>query len=396
MIKKKEFCLSDYEENDMAFIADSLSYLSEHILSLDRTEYAVTISFDELYEKEIEEKLLKLEEMMKQEIGFDEKSILEVKTLLDCRDFEPLNKENVFVQLIEKEMIREVGIGSYAYSGVFLKVYRYFVTKIKEYWQENFNDMHKEEIEVPSLMKIEDYEKGQYFESFPHHIMFQTNIINDMETLTAFTERKIAGKDVINYTKKPQQVLRHAACAPVYGFYEDKRVNEAQTVMVSGKCFRNEEKNIFELARLNEFYMMEYVFIGCEQDMKLGINTARNLWDFWISKFKLKCTIDTANDSFFASNYRKLRLFQVLGEAKQEWKIYLPAEESYISCGSINYHRTHFTKPYNIQNDDGYCQSSCFAFGLERLTFAFLSQKGIYPERWDEDTRTEILKYVSL
>ncbi|ETI96508.1 MAG: hypothetical protein Q606_CBAC00062G0024, partial [Intestinibacter bartlettii DORA_8_9] len=116
----------------------------------------------------------------------------------------------------------------------------------------------------------------------------------------------------------------------------------------------------------------------------------RNLWYFWVDKFKLNGKIDTANDSFFASNYKKLKLFQMLGDSKQEFKLWLPDSDSYISASSSNVHRTHFTKERNIRNEHGYCQSSCFAFGLERLTYALLSQKGLDVKLWDDDTYEEI------
>lgn len=293
---------------------------------------------------------------MKQDIGINDQSILEIKTLLDYTYNNPINKDNVFCQMIDRGIIREVGIGSYSYSGIYLKVLQYFMSKIKEYWKENYKDLSQEEIDVPVLMKIEDYEKGQYFESFPHYIMFQTNIVNDIVTLTEFTDKKIKSSDMGKYMKEPKQLLRHAECAPVYSFFENKVIEEPQTFLVSGKCIRNEGKSIFELSRLNEFYMMEYVFIGNDDDFDNFIGKAKNLWLYWIKTFQLKCKIDTANDSFFANNYRKLKLFQLLGEAKQEFKIFLPEENQYISCGSINYHRTHFTKLYNIRTKHWYGQ----------------------------------------
>ena len=83
----------------------------------------------------------------------------------------------------------------------------------------------------------------------------------------------------------------------------------------------------------------------------------------------------------------------MLGNSKQEFKLRLTEEDNFISCGSVNYHRTHFTKPYNIKDNEGsYCYSACCAFGIDRLTYALLSQKGINPEKWDEETYREIFE----
>lgn len=396
MIVKKELDLNEYEPEDRQFIRDMLSYISEHILDIYIEKENVILEYEGIFEDEIKEKLKNIELLMNKDIGFNGSNMPEIKTLSDYTYRIPQNKDNIYNQMLDVGMIKEVGIGSYVYSGVFLQVFEYFIMKIKEFWRENFKDLLQEEMDVPVLMKIEDYEKGRYFESFPHYIMLQTNIINDIATLSAFTNKKIQSSDIGKYTKEPKQILRHAACAPVYSFYENQVVEQPQTCLVSGKCFRNEEKNIFELSRLNEFYMMEYVFIGDDINIDADIKKAKNLWQHWIDTFELNCKIDTANDSFFADNYRKLKLFQLLGEAKQELKIYLPDENQYIACGSTNYHRTHFTKPYNIRNKNGYCQSACFAFGLERLTFALLSQKGLDIDCWDNNTREEIEKYVTL
>lgn len=167
--------------------------------------------------------------------------------------------------------------------------------------------------------------------------------------------------------------------------------------MIAGKCFRNEGENILELARLNEFYMLEYVFLGTPQQCSERIEHSRALWRFWADTFQVNVKLDTANDSFFASNYKKLKLFQMLGDSKREFKWQIPARDLYIACASANLHRTHFSKPYAIKSSNGaFCYTACFAFGIERLTYALLSQKGTDVSKWDAQTRDEIASYVDL
>jgi seryl-tRNA synthetase len=197
----------------------------------------------------------------------------------------------------------------------------------------------------------------------------------------------------------PKNVLRHACCVPVYQFLAGERIapGVARAFLVSGRCFRNEAANVVELARLNEFFMKEYVFLGEPNVCREAIGCARKLWDFWITTFALNCKIDTANDSFFASNHKKLSYFQQIGESKQEFKWLVPSLGDYVACSSINSHRTHFTKPYSITSPNGdLCYSSCIAFGIDRLAYALLAQKGLDPEAWDEATRAEINTYVKL
>lgn len=143
--------------------------------------------------------------------------------------------------------------------------------------------------------------------------------------------------------------------------------------------------------------MKEFVFIGVEEDLEYYIEKSKELVRFWIKKFCLNAKCETANDSFFASNYKKLRYFQLIGNSKLEYKILIPNNNEYISCCSANYHRTHFSKAYNIRTySKNYCYTACFAFGIERLTYAFLSQKGLDINKWDENTINEIKKYTNI
>ena len=65
-----------------------------------------------------------------------------------------------------------------------------------------------------------------------------------------------------------------------------------------------------------------------------------------------------------------------------------------IAAASANFHRTHFSKPYNIRLDNGnFAYTACFAFGVERLTYALLCQKGLDVSKWDEKTVQELKKY---
>lgn len=323
--------------------------------------------------------------------------VIPVKTIEDHSDHTVRNNAAIFDELIKIGSVVEICKGVYAYSGIFYKIFKYFDRKINVFGLKMFDDA--KEFVFPVLYPIKNFEKGRYFETFPHHIMFQTLMKNDIDILNRFAEKGTSDPTIFEEMKMPVNVLRNATCVPVYEMLSGQEIlqNKPRSFIVSGICFRNESDNVFELARLNEFTMKEYVFVGTPKLCTSQIQKAKKLWNFWSECFQLNCKIDTANDSFFASNYKKLKLFQILGDSKQEFKCYLPASDSYIACGSANFHRTHFTKPYNIKTNEGtFCNSACFAFGIERLTYALLSQKGINPEMWDDATRKEISTYVEL
>lgn len=387
--------LNGFNEENSEFFVQMLPYVSVNIEHIGKENNRVEITASEEHKEEIEEKCERLKKMIVSgRLGGKE---IPIKTLDNYSDRVTLNNDSIFDKLIESGSVKKMCNGVYAYSGIFLSIFRYFDRKIDEFGFSEYEGI--EEYEFPVLYPIDKYKKGRYFENFPHYIMFQTVMKNDINVLDRFAEKGTSDPSIFEEMKKPQNVLRNAACVPVYDMLSGAVVkNDKPSVfLVKGRCFRNEADNIFELARLNEFTMKEYVFVGTPDQCYEYVSRAKKLWQFWIDNLGINCKIDTANDSFFASNYRKLKLFQILGDSKQEFKWFLPDSEKYIACASANFHRTHFTKPYDIRNEEGsYCNSACFAFGIERLAYAFLCQNGLEPEKWNADVLKEINKYVKL
>ena len=391
-----EFRIETMKEADVGVFLDMIPYISPKIQKIEKGEGVVRIICDPEEEQGIRAELDQLASYLKSLRD----SEIETKVIADYTENIPKNQTEVFSQLVEERQVRELAPGAFSYAGIFLKVYEYFDKKIKEYGKQTFIDAIEEV--YPVLFPVEEYIKGRYFENFPHHMMFQTKLNNRMETYEKFMRQKGTCNcmdEIFADSPSPKNVLRHATCAPVYPSLKDCILKEHETKVfsVSGRCFRNEESNIKELSRLNEFYMKEFVFVGDAEDISSYIERAQALTKFWIDTFQLNAKCETANDSFFASSYKKLKYFQLIGNSKLEYKFLLPGSSEYISCCSANYHRTHFSKPYNIKNEKGdYCYTACFAFGIDRLTYAFLSQKGLNTEAWEKETLEELEKYVDI
>lgn len=390
-MKTIQYDISNIDERDIGIFTDMLTYISEYIYGIQKEAQQVQLEIEDDKEKEVLEKIqelrshLMLDELRK---GKDATT----KVLEDYRDYVPINESSPFDALIEQGSIVEMTEGVFGYSGLFLQVFRYFNQKIEEFGRETFADII--EFEDSVLFPVIEYERGLYFESFPHHFCFETTMKNDLSLLDRFSKYGVKDPEIftISNFKRPLNLLRHAACAPIYPMLENRLIKKEKPLyyMVSGKCFRNEDKNVMELSRLNEFYMKEYVCIGTMDQTIQFIEKAKDLWHFWIKTFGLKCTVETANDSFFASNYKKLKIFQLMGNSKQELRVDIPHQQNQCAVSSANMHRTHFTKTYNIHSEDALCSSACFAFGIERLSYALLCQKGTDVSQWDEATRKEI------
>lgn len=391
-----EFVTEKILKSEIDVFLDMIPYVSSKINRIEKRENSVLIDCQEENNEQIKEELHKLANI----INTMKDSNLETMMMEDYTTNHCLNEKDVFHELLENKCVRELAPGVFAYAGLFLKVYEYFNKKIDAYAYQHFDNVIEEV--YPVLFPVSEYIKGRYFENFPHYIMFQTKLNNNIETYEKFMSKKslcTCMDEILEETTVPKNVLRHATCSPVYPYLENNVLeNDAlKCFLVSGKCFRNEELNINELSRLNEFYMKEFVFVGNPEKISCFIEKSKELVRFWIDIFALNAKCETANDSFFASNYKKLKYFQLIGNSKLEYKLMIPNNKEYISCCSANYHRTHFSKPYNIKNANGdYCYTACFAFGIERLTYAFLSQKGLDVEKWDKETIEEIRQYVDI
>jgi len=387
---KLDVLFNELDANDISVFCDMLSYVSPKILDVEKTEDKAILEIRDGSEDEVSSKVEELRSMINSSEMRAKKKV-QTKILEDHYENEPLNTAPIFEDLIKNGAVTEMGEGAYMYSGIFLDVFRYFNRKVEEYGRENWPEI--KEFEAPVLTKVNTYTRGLYFENFPHHIMFQTTLNNDISVLDEFSKHGVADGEIFKNIVKPDLVLRHAACVPVYPMLEDKVFTPDElpvTTMISGKCFRNEGHNILEMARVNEFYMKEYVFVGTQEQVQENLEKGRQLWEYWINLFGLKCRIETANDSFFASNYSKLKIFQMLGDSKRELRILHPSSGTECAASSTNVHRTHFTKAHNIKVGDTYCMSGCIAFGIERLTYSLLCQKGLDPSKWDEASRKEV------
>jgi hypothetical protein len=391
-----EYDISSINLTEKDFFIDMLSYVSEHIVDYEFDDNSITIEIkDDKYYDDVIRNIEQLRQMINNE-NFEQDEQLETKVIFDSSNIQTINKEPIFDKLLESQNVVLVMPGVYGYSDLVWNICKYFIKKVKDFLHTQFSEY--KEIKFPKLYPIDEFKQSGYFEKFPHHIMFQSVLKNDINTINEFSKIGVNERFLANI-KTPNSVLKNASCVPIYPMIANNKYENQQTAKVfyvTGKCFRNEGANIEELNRLNEFTMSEIVFIGTDELIREGIARAKRLWEFWIKIFNLNCKIETANDSFFAGNYKKLKFFQLIGNAKEEFKLLLPHSDKYIAAASANYHRTQFTKRYNIKSDKGYCHSACIAFGIERLTYALLCQKGIDIDKWDQATIDEVSKYIAL
>ena len=292
-----KYDISDIAAQDMECFRDMTAYVSSYIISIDKTENGeMYFNITDGHADEVRRKLDILKNSLS-ESKYD--CSVEEKVFFSTADHQTLNNASIYEELLGREDIIKITDGVYAYGGLFLKVYNYF----SEYFSKAAREMFGSELleyKVPVLYPAKEYERGKYFENFPHHIMFQTLIKNDIEVLERFAEKSMDNGKLLEEMQVPKNVLRHAACVPVYKWNENtvRKYESSKKYLISGKCFRNEDKNVCELLRLNEFYMKEIVFIGKPAQVAENLEYSRqHLWFELIDKFiKLRISHQT---SFF-------------------------------------------------------------------------------------------------
>lgn len=112
---------------DINFFLDMIPYISRHIEEIRRGEDGVEILCSEAHQEEVLASLTRLENMIGE--GKFAKKDVKPTILEDFTDVPMQNTENIFEELLARGIIRKITEGVYAYSDIFLKVFRYFDRK---------------------------------------------------------------------------------------------------------------------------------------------------------------------------------------------------------------------------------------------------------------------------
>ena len=107
---------------DINFFLDMIPYISRHIEEIRRGEDGVEILCSEAHQEEVLASLTRLENMIGE--GKFAKKDVKPTILEDFTDVPMQNTENIFEELLARGIIRKITEGVYAYSDIFLKVFR--------------------------------------------------------------------------------------------------------------------------------------------------------------------------------------------------------------------------------------------------------------------------------
>lgn len=249
------------------------------------------------------------------------------------------------------------------------------------------------EYRYPTLLPVEVLERQNYFDSFPHFVMFVTRLHNDADNYEEFLRRyrESGGRitsEVFGLCRDDRYCLPPTMCYHTFHQLTGTEVG-ARVVTSRGKSFRHESRYATGLDRLWDFTIRETVFLGAEayvaQARRRFLDAAFALMD----QLELSATCEVANDHFFGNAARDGVLSQRIMELKYELIAGLAGGRR-AAVGSFNLHGDHFGTAFGIRHAGEVAYTGCVGFGLERLAYAFVTQHGTDPARWPADVRAEV------
>jgi seryl-tRNA synthetase len=174
-------------------------------------------------------------------------------------------------------------------------------------------------------------------------------------------------------------VLLPAACYPVYDTLTGQALAGPRRFAVEATCFRQEATS--ETGRLRSFRMVELVTAATEE-FCVGW---RAYWldrvSTWLGSLGLTVAIEVADDPFFGPGKKLYQAAQRMQELKYELRV--PVEDGVVQAvASANLHKDHFGETFRFTSDGQVGNTSCMAFGLERIALALINAHGPDSRTW--------------
>ena len=277
--------------------------------------------------------------------------------------------------MTKNTMYKQIGNGLFVLSDRYVDLYYQIQEKTKSFIKDVFDGT---ELLTPSILSPENTTRSNYTNSFSN----QAQMIH----------RHLDGSDI--------GMNSPTVCYHMYSYYADDFVDGNKTHILTGKCSRFEEGELNDLTRLINFTGQEIVHIGShdyvENCFAKSVEYVRMIFKYLNLDYKF----ENATDPFFGASAKAKRRVQRMGGTKIEYKLYFPNEKKYLPVGSFNFIGKLYHNRFNIKNTQTEdVSSACWGWGLERLMYALISQKGEsvnfnYPVYFNNNKKFEVQKRV--
>ncbi len=250
-------------------------------------------------------------------------------------------------------------------------------------------DQAASSMRFPPVMPWATFERNGYLESFPDQMGSVHSFRGDERDHAELLRRTEAFEDRGPLLETTDMVLCPAVCHPLYPTMGGVLPDGGRRVEVYGYCFRHEPST--DPFRMQAFRQHDYVYLGTPDG-------ARHHRDLWLERglevlsgLGLEVASVVANDPFFGRPGRMLAANQRNEELKYEIVTPVYATQRQTAISSSNCHLDHFGSPFGIETPDGeVAHTSCFGFGVDRITLALLHRHGPDPDGWPAGVRTQL------
>ena len=239
-------------------------------------------------------------------------------------------------------------------------------------------------LNFPPVLPRAVFEKSEYVASFPQ-LFGAIHAFQGDECAHEELERDVTkGEDWGGHTQLTDFVLAPAVCYSVYPLFGGTVLDAQRTVDATGYCFRHEPST--EPGRLVSFRLREFVKVGSPDDAAAWFRQWKERSYAFVRRLGLEVQVEAASDPFFGTTG------QVMAENQREEgmkaEVVVPIGDTPVAVASINYHRDHFGRIFDIEAAEGEpAHSACVGFGLERLAFALVAAHGPRTAEWPDDVR---------
>lgn len=224
------------------------------------------------------------------------------------------------------------------------------------------------EWQVSSLIDERDLERCGFITGFPTQLTAAVPVAP-----AAYEEISKRGEIRSGDLSHCGKHLTPAACLNLYPMIAAYAPLENMTVTTRATVFRHEEYGFCGLARLWEFQVREFVFVGSATSVNAKLEAAILSSIAVARKLGLSPVIREASDHFYDSRANRIReQLQKGGKMKRELCIEYDGGE--LAIASFNYHATHFSGSFGFDNS-GSVVTGCVGFGLHRWLASTIKSK---------------------
>jgi seryl-tRNA synthetase len=296
---------------------------------------------------------------------------------------------DVFAKLIEKGWVFNLGHGQVALAGPAVRLANAIEQAVAKIGRDRFEATERM---YPALIPSNVLAQCGYTSSFPQNLSVVTHLREDFDSIEKFRRANLDRPHLHipepGAFEEPKVCLCPALCYHSYPTLQNRRLGkEGHNETSIGRIARYESSSMAGLERLWEFTQRSIIWVGedafCSGRRELAIEAAMDLAKAW----DIDCTVETANDPFFASVATAKSFWQRAQDLKFELRAAIePAPDGTprtLAAGSFNLHGPFFGRAFDISDASGEpAFSGCASWGVERLVIVIFTQHGLDFTQW--------------